>query len=64
MAEKIFDTNAAIEYIHQEIAGNGTNSIFMGRGLDIDTGEYDAEEIAEAIERGEFPQFVGQFVIV
>jgi hypothetical protein len=57
----MFNQQAAIEYIHQEIASNGTNSEFVGRGLDMETGEYDVEKIAADIERGEFPELASLF---
>jgi len=57
----MFDFEKAVEYIHKEIASNGTSSEFVGRGLNVATGEYDAEEIASAIENGEFPKLTGLF---
>jgi len=33
--------------IHEEIAGNGTSSRYMGHGLDPETGEYDVDECIE-----------------
>jgi hypothetical protein len=41
------------QIIHDEIAANGTNSRFMGHGLDPETGAYDAEECRAAILRHE-----------
>lgn len=47
------DRNELVDYIHDEISANGTSSRFYGCGLDPDTGEYDAEAIADAIINGE-----------
>ena len=33
-----------VQAIHDEIATMGTSSAYMGRGLDIDTGEYDVSD--------------------
>ena len=35
---------ATVRAIHDEIATMGTSSAYMGRGLDIDTGEYDVSD--------------------
>ena len=38
------DPRGLYEAIHEEIAANGTNSAYMSRGLDSETGEYDVNE--------------------
>ena len=50
---KNIDRNELVKYINEEINANGTSSRFYGQGLDPDTGEYDAEAIADAIVNGE-----------
>lgn len=47
------DRNELVKYINEEIAANGASSRFYGKGLDPDTGKYDADEIADAIINGE-----------
>lgn len=50
---KNIDRNELVKFIHEEISANGTSSQFCGRGLDPDTGEYDADAIADAIINSE-----------
>lgn len=50
---KDIDRDELVKYIKDEISANGSSSCFYGQGLDPDTGEYDAEEIAEKIINGE-----------
>ena len=57
----MFDLDQAMQYVHDEIASWGTSSMFIEHGLDPEIGEYDAEEIANAIEAGEFPELSGMF---
>jgi len=45
IADNLWDGQpGTIQAIHYDIASWGTNSAYMGRGLDPDTGEYDVNE--------------------
>lgn len=44
---------ALVKWIHQEIQARGTSSMFLGKGLSQDTGEYSAESIADKLISGQ-----------